>query len=364
MDEAITYYNKAILIDKEDSSLLYKRATAYLLKGKNNNALQDLNIVLEKKPDLVQARIRRGKIYVGLGKFDAANSDFQQVLQLKPDNEIALKQIEIIKISEIHWKEATEYFDKGEYNKAIEKYNTYIELIQDSIQARYQRALCYFKNKEFNLVIDDTMRILKSQNDNLDALYLRGTAFLYLGQLEAAINHLREALKFDPDNSKCKSEFKRIKKLERTMKDAESNMQNKLYKEAINDLLLAIQLENDNTYFHNKLYTQLCESYVNTKQSQLAIDSCTKALNLESNIEAHIWRGEAYLILEQYDNALRDFQQANQQDQTNQRAREGYHKAQRLQKMASRKNYYKILGVSKEASHSEIKKAFRKLGKI
>ena len=37
-----------------------------------------------------------------------------------------------------------------------------------------------------------------------------------------------------------------------------------------------------------------------------------------------------------------------------------FNKAQRLQRTASRKDYYKVLGTTKSASKKEIKKAFRK----
>jgi len=39
-------------------------------------------------------------------------------------------------------------------------------------------------------------------------------------------------------------------------------------------------------------------------------------------------------------------------------------RAQKLMKLAKQKNYYKILNVPKTATKKEIKKAYRKLGKI
>jgi DnaJ family protein C protein 3 len=42
-------------------------------------------------------------------------------------------------------------------------------------------------------------------------------------------------------------------------------------------------------------------------------------------------------------------------------AQEKLRNAQKLQKMASRKDYYKILGLTKSATPNDIKKAYRKL---
>jgi tetratricopeptide (TPR) repeat protein len=58
LDDAIKYYTSAIKLDPEDVTFNYKRAAAYLLKGKNFNALEDLNIVLQNKPSFHQVTVR------------------------------------------------------------------------------------------------------------------------------------------------------------------------------------------------------------------------------------------------------------------------------------------------------------------
>lgn len=46
-------------------------------------------------------------------------------------------------------------------------------------------------------------------------------------------------------------------------------------------------------------------------------------------------------------------------DDTFQRAREGIQRAQKMQKQSEKRDYYKILGVSRSATKKEIVKAYR-----
>merc|ERR1712173_350719 len=59
--------------------------------------------------------------------------------------------------------------------------------------------------------------------------------------------------------------------------------------------------------------------------------------------------------------AVNDFRKALELDEDFQRAKEGPERAQKRQKQASKRDYYKILGVKRNARKKEIKKAYRKL---
>lgn len=58
--------------------------------------------------------------------------------------------------------------------------------------------------------------------------------------------------------------------------------------------------------------------------------------------------------------AIEDFQKAVNAHQDSRKAKESLNRAQKLQKQASKKDYYKILGVKRSASKREIEKAYRK----
>ena len=62
-----------------------------------------------------------------------------------------------------------------------------------------------------------------------------------------------------------------------------------------------------------------------------------------------------------YDEAVNDYRKALDMDEGFQRAKEGLHRAQKRQKQANKRDYYKILGVKRGASKREVTKAYRKL---
>lgn len=97
------------------------------------------------------------------------------------------------------------------------------------------------------------------------------------------------------------------------------------------------------------------------KEVVKTLDSCSKAIELDDSlVDAYINRAEAQMLAEDYDKAIHEWNKAREKQPQNQQINEGIHRAQRLQKMASRKDYYKILEVLKTASDAEIRKSYRR----
>lgn len=57
--------------------------------------------------------------------------------------------------------------------------------------------------------------------------------------------------------------------------------------------------------------------------------------------------------------AISDFHEALDIDSEFQRAKEGIQRAQKLQKQSEKRDYYKILGINRRATKTEITKAYR-----
>lgn len=94
-----------------------------------------------------------------------------------------------------------------------------------------------------------------------------------------------------------------------------------------------------------------------------AIQECTEILqNGDPNdVDVLCDRAEAHLLDENYDAAIEDYKKAQEVQEGNQRAREGLDRAQKLKKQAGKRDYYKILGVKRNANKREVIKAYRKM---
>ena len=90
--------------------------------------------------------------------------------------------------------------------------------------------------------------------------------------------------------------------------------------------------------------------------------SCSEAIKIRGD-EARLFcdRADAHLAEDNYDEAVNDFRKALDIDEDFGRAKEGLATAQKRQKQASKRDYYKILGVRRNASKKDITKAYRKL---
>lgn len=101
---------------------------------------------------------------------------------------------------------------------------------------------------------------------------------------------------------------------------------------------------------------------VNSKLGNLmdAIGDCSAALAAnQAYLKALLLRARCHNDLEMYEECVRDYEQAQTQQKTIE-IRQLLNEAKVNLKRSKRKDYYKILGVGKQASTEEIKKAYRK----
>eukprot|EP01095_Lingulamoeba_sp_RSL-Kostka_P003844 TRINITY_DN1494_c0_g1_i1.p1 TRINITY_DN1494_c0_g1~~TRINITY_DN1494_c0_g1_i1.p1 ORF type:complete len:483 (+),score=174.80 TRINITY_DN1494_c0_g1_i1:178-1626(+) len=356
-EKATEYFGNAIKQDSENYFNYYKRATVYRIRNKLLSAVRDLNKALNYNPTHEQSLVRRGKIYLLLGKYEKSINDLEKV----KTNRLAKTALDKAKQGKEILKKIDNYEEKGDYNNALGLLNKLLEISPDSEILYSRSANIKIITKDYEGAIEDTVKALKVNSKNKKMLVLRGRALFYIGDRSTATSYYKQAVKLDTENKEIKNEFKKVKKYNKNVDLAEEDINNnKFTQETLDALDIAIDAFPDVPYTI-KLIEKKGRVLVELKKSSEAIVACNKALELDpSLVEALIWRGDAHMLKEDWDAAYRDFQSAKQKSPNDQRINSRLNKAQKQQKLASRKDYYKILGVSKDANPKEIKKAYRR----
>nr|SVE88827.1 EOG090X0B66 [Daphnia sinensis] len=98
---------------------------------------------------------------------------------------------------------------------------------------------------------------------------------------------------------------------------------------------------------------------VSTGEHSESLEFCSLALARHAEPRILCDRAEDYIALDMLDEAQHDYSKALEIEESFARAKEGLQKVQKLQKQAKKRDYYKILGVKKNANKREIIKAYR-----
>ena len=96
-DKAIARYTEGMSLDPSNAMLPANRAMALLKKHRYAEAEADCTLALSIHSTYVKAYQRRALARFGLGKYDLAIEDYEQILKLEPSNKVAQKAAEKLK---------------------------------------------------------------------------------------------------------------------------------------------------------------------------------------------------------------------------------------------------------------------------
>uniref|UniRef100_A0A8C7ESZ6 DnaJ homolog subfamily C member 3 n=1 Tax=Neovison vison TaxID=452646 RepID=A0A8C7ESZ6_NEOVI len=312
--DALSQFHAAVDGDPENYIAYYRRATVFLAMGKSKAALPDLTKVIELKMDFTAARLQRGHLLLKQGKLDEAEDDFKKVVCV--------------------W----------------------------DAELRELRAECFIKEGEPRKAISDLKAASKLKNDNTEAFYKISTLYYQLGDHELSLSEVRECLKLDQDHKRCFAHYKQVKKLNKLIESAEELIRDGRYTDATSKYESVMKTEPSVSEYTIRSKERICHCFSKDEKPVEAIRVCSEVLQVEpDNVNALKDRAEAYLIEEMYDEAIQDYETAQEHNENDQQIREGLEKAQRLLKQSQKRDYYKILGVKRNAKKQEIIKAYRKL---
>jgi DnaJ-domain-containing protein 1 len=178
-------------------------------------------------------------------------------------------------------------------------------------------------------------------------------------------------LKNDPDNNSCLNLVKKIRNQERILNQAKTNFENNNFQKSIDFYLKYLDFTQHETYALFQSYSNLCTSYKNLKDFDNGINWCSKLIENVNNFNEEdspkalktglLNRAEIYLFKDDFEKAEIDANELKNKHQNSQEVHELLNKINRLKRIASRVDYYKVLGVEKTASKNQIRNAYKKL---
>ncbi|XP_050242953.1 dnaJ protein P58IPK homolog [Quercus robur] len=346
--------NAAELLERVSQSVKVKRYS---------DALDDLNTAIEADPMFSEAYFRRASILRQLCRYEESEKSYNKFLELKPGNSAAQKELSQLFQAQSALDTALTLFDSGDFTKSLEYVDKVVLVFSPACsKAKLLRVKLLLAEKEYSSAISETGLILKEDENNLNALLLRGRAYYYLADHDVALRHYQKGLRLDPEHSELKKAYFGLKNLLKKSKSAEDNVNKGKLRVAVEDFKGALALDPNHLAHNVHLHLGLCKVLVKLGRGKDAITSCNEALNIDGELlDALVQRGEAKLLTEDWEGAVEDLKAAAQQSPQDMEIRESLMRAEKALKMSKRKDWYKILEVSKTASVSEIKRAYKKL---
>lgn len=364
LQDALLHYTAAVEGDPSNYLTYFKRAAVYLAIGQSKKALPDLDMTVQLKPDFYKARLQKGNTLLKLGKVPEAEADFNTLISEGPLKAEAEAQLSLIPVLKNAVSSARSFMVNNDFHPAIELLGEAIEISPWDVGLREMRAECYEAVGMYQSAISDIKMTSRLVNDNTEAFMRMSLLYYFLGEESDSLREIRECLRLDPDHKECFPHYKKVKKLDKQLRSAEEHMDNGRYAEAAEKLLSSLSTEGEIPQFLLRIREKLCHCYYRLDNYSAGMEWCGLALELDpENMDVLCDRAELFISHQEYEEAIKDYQTANGVENHPRKVDEGLQKAQRLLKQSQKRDYYKILGVSRTASKSEVTKAYRKLAR-
>jgi len=359
--DALTHFHAAVDADPSNYMSYYKRATVYMALSRSKPALADFDKILQLKPDFVKARQQRGNVLLKVGRLNEAHIDLENVVRREPDNLDANKMYSMINTLREKSEDVRDSMNWNNYDHAIELITELLEYMPWDPSLRDLRADAYLALGNVPHAISDIRSVTKLTTDNTAGFFKLASLHYQLGEADESLADVRECLKLDPDHKECHPLYKKVKKIAKALNQAKEAQNSQDWQECIEAANRVLKNEPTADYMRFNAFDKLCSCTLKGGESMDAKNACSEAIKIQDEPRLYCDRAEAYMAEDMFDEAVNDFRSALERDEDFQRAKEGMQRAQKLQKQAKKRDYYKILGVKRSANKKEINKAYKKL---
>lgn len=327
-------------------------------------ALEDAKVADELEPNNPKILHRLARVYTSLGRPEEALSVYDQISPpaSAKDKAPAVNMLQHLKSAEQHLQGTSGTLVIHALNEAEKGLGFAVDRPR---KWKLMRGEAYLKMGGVNSLGDAqnvAMSLLRSNSQDPEALVLRGRILYAQGENEKAIQHFRSALSCDPDYKDAVKYLRMVQKLDRMKEEGNSHFKSGRLQQAVDVYTQALEVDPLNKGTNSKILQNRALCYIRLKNYKPAIVDCDNALKLDpSYTKARKTRAKALGESGDWEEAVREYKALQEANPSEPGIGRDVRNAEMELKKSKRKDYYKILGVEKDASENEIKKAYRKL---
>ena len=361
---AIDYYTRGIELNQSEPVLYANRATCFKCLGRYKESVSDYKRAIQLGPRNTKNLKKLSSVYIILGNFGEASMLLQKCCNLEPGDSSHSYELNRVKkmvedfekinekVKETKWDDVEE-----ESKKLLESASSFIELQKIYIHAclelcKFQQVIDYIKN--------NVSSYTKSKDEEFQ--YLLAKTYYFKGDYDLAKREINDLIRHGYNDDKYKKLKKNIETINEVKTRANTLFKSQKYSQAIEEYNKLLDFDPDNKNFMSLILTNkaLCQKKLGNNMD--ALKDVDKAIEYNPNYPtAYIRRALIYEEFKMFDDAKADLSKAKELDPNNTKI-DGYmNEANQKAEGAKNRDYYKILGINRNASADEIKKAYRKM---
>lgn len=358
--QALLLYSEAIKLCPNNATLYNNRAACHLMLNHYQEALKDCHKALTNDSSNVRALIREAKCYQLIGDVSAALRSLTRMRLVEPNStELAKEQKAVERLQDII-TESNKAYASSDYGRCIYFMEHAIALSPGCGKFKLVRAECLAHLGRLTEAREAALEQMRLDTSNADAWYIRGLALYLEDNLDKALKHFQQVTRLAPDHPKAARLFKLCKNLRMEKQQGNNLFTKGAFREAFAVYSNALNIDPTNKLTNAKIHCNRAQCSMRLERYNDALVDFNRAITLDANyIKAYVRRAQCYLQLDMFDEAVRDLEHAYRQDNSTENKRLLENAKCELRK-SKRKDYYKILGIGRNANQDEIKKAYKK----
>lgn len=359
-DKALILYSELIELCPDNAIYYGNRAACYMMLGKYSDALINARKSMQLEPKLFKAYVRVIKCCLILGDIIEAETTLSKLIELDPENMAIPEEKRRLKSVQRYMKDAEAAYAAKDYRKVVYCMDRCCDVSTSCTRFKLTKAECLAflgRYQEAQRIVND---ILHFDIYNVDAMCIRAVCLYFQDDTDKAFAYFQQVLRLAPDHAKALEIYKKAKSLKKKKEEGNAAYKKEQYREAYKLYSEALAIDPQNIVTNAKLHFNKATVAAKLGRLNESIIECTEALKLDKNyLKALLRRAASYMELEEYAKAVSDLEKACKIDKSRDNKRL-LMEAKSALKRSKRKDYYKILGIDKNASIDDIKKAYRK----